>query len=259
MTRRAAAAALALLLLTGCEFRFDSADEAEPASICEPVMFENSPLTHCTADPALHRIGTALAPPGGRPWRSLLGFADDLAADDRVLMAMNAGMYDTDGLPIGYYVEDGRRLHVLNRNPGAGNFHLLPNGVFFGDRDGSWQVLATDAFAETIAARPRFATQSGPMLVIDGELHPAFESDGESRKIRNAVGVDAAGRAHFVISEAPLSFGKLARFYRDVLEVDNALFLDGTVSLLLDAGRARVDTGAPIGPIVWVAANEDTE
>ena len=68
----------------------------------------------------------------------------------------------------------------------------------------------------------------------------------------NAVGVDAKGRAHFVISNAPLSFGKLARFYRDELGVKNALYLDGSVSQLWNPATDRIDSGAPIGPILVV-------
>ena len=51
-------------------------------------------------------------------------------------------------------------------------------------------------------------TQSGPMLLIDGKLHPEITDDGPSRTRRNGVGVDRQGRAHFVISEGPVSFGK---------------------------------------------------
>jgi uncharacterized protein YigE (DUF2233 family) len=160
-------------------------------------------------------------------------------------------MYDEEGEPIGYYVEDGERHHTLNRNAGAGNFHLLPNGVFYGT-GGDWHVTTTDDFAEHVTSRPEFATQSGPMLVIDGKLHPAFDEDGQSTKLRNAVGVDAVGRAHFVISEAPLSFGKLARYFRDRLETPNALFLDGSVSALWDPARERIDETVPLGPLIVV-------
>ena len=88
--------------------------------------------------------------------------------------------------------------------------------------------------------------------MIDGAIHPEITRDGPSRLVRNAVGVDADGRAHFVISNSPISFGKLARFYKDELEVNNALFLDGNVSLLWNPSTDRLDTGAPIGPIVVV-------
>jgi prepilin-type processing-associated H-X9-DG protein len=90
------------------------------------------------------------------------------------------------------------------------------------------------------------------MLVIDGELHEAFEPDGDSHKIRNGVGIDDAGRAHFVISEAPVSFGKFARYFRDVAKTRNALFLDGSVSSLWDPARGRMDGRAPLGPLIVV-------
>jgi len=95
----------------------------------------------------------------------------------------------------------------------------------------------------------RIATQSGPMLVIDGKLHPAFEHDGMSRNIRNGVGV-TGGKALFVISDDPVSFGKFARFFRDRLKARNALFFDGSVSALWDPANGRRDLTKPLGPIV---------
>ena len=227
---------------------------AAPAAVpaCRAVVFENAPLTDCSADPAQDRIRIVVGPAGGKPYRSLAVFA---AARPRtaspVRFAMNAGMFGEDGRPIGYTVIGGKRVHPLNRADAAGNFYLKPNGVFFGT-GGQWQVLSTAAFADSVHKRPGFATQSGPMLVIGGQLHPQIAPDGPSRKIRNGVGVDAAGRAHFVISEAPISFGKLARYYRDVIKAPNALFLDGTVSQLWDPATKRMDSGPPLGPLVVV-------
>jgi len=241
-------AALLALAMTACGA--ESEDRA-PASACEPVMFEDTPLTHCVADPARHRIRTVLDAADGNPARSLADLADTMPDPNLVAFAMNGGMYDEAGEPIGYYVEDGERRHTLNRNGGAGNFHLLPNGVFYGT-GGEWHVRTTDDFAANVTARPGFATQSGPMLVIAGKLHPDFDYDGESKKTRNAVGVDQAGRAHFVISEAPISFGKLARYFRDELQTPNALFLDGSVSQLWDPAHGRRDSGPPLGPLIVV-------
>ena len=247
--------------LAACDVHFEGEVSDELVSICQPVVFEETPFTHCIADPAQHMIGTDLAPENGdTPFRSLRIFSYDALAErpDSVVFATNAGMYDAEGQPIGYYVEDGRRLTVLNQNAGPGNFHLLPNGVFFGQGDGPWRVLSTEQFAAQVQNRPQFATQSGPMLVIDGELHPDIAPDGSSLKIRNAVGIGPAGRAHFVISEAPVSFGRLARYYRDVLNVDNALFLDGTVSQIWDPANDRLDTGPDIGPLI-VVRNKSAE
>lgn len=242
------------LALTACDVHFEGEMPEELESICQPVMFEDTPLTYCLAEPSQHTVSMDLAPEGGdAPYRSLRAFSrEPWEVENPIVFAMNGGMFDAKGQPIGYYVEDGLRQSVLNQNEGPGNFHLLPNGVFFGESGGPWRVLETDAFADQIETRPQFATQSGPMLVIDGELHPAFDPDGDSRKIRNAVGVDTSGRAHFVMSEAPISFGKLARYYRDTLNVDNALFLDGSVSQIWDPANDRLDMGADIGPLIVV-------
>lgn len=256
-------AILSLLLLAACTIRAEGEEKEEVrASICDPIMFEDSPFTHCVAEPGQHAIGMELSPDNSdKPYRSLEALSREPGDGDRdLVLAVNGGMFDTDGLPIGYYVEEGLRFTVLNQNEGPGNFHLLPNGVFFGESaEGPWRVWDTERFARQIKDRPHFATQSGPMLVVSGDLHPAFDFDGSSRKTRNAVGVDAAGRAHFVISEAPVSFGKLARFYRDVLNVNNALFLDGTVSQMWDPARGRMDNGAPIGPIIVVTDRKTEE
>ncbi len=221
-------------------------------SACEKVTFEQVALTHCVADPAIHRITTALGPKGAKPWRSLTDLAASRSADaPSVVFAMNAGMFDGEGKPIGYYVENGDRRKELNRAEGPGNFHMMPNGVFYGTGS-KWSVRTADDFYRNVGDRPDFGTQSGPMLLIEGKLHPEIADDGPSRAIRNAVGVDAQGRAHFVISDAPLSFGKLARYFRDVLKTQNALFLDGNVSQLWDPASGRLDSGVPIGPMLVI-------
>jgi len=220
------------------------------ASACTPYFFEEVLFTDCVADPASNRIATALGPDDGEPYRSLSALKQGTDAS-QVVFAVNAGMFDKQGKPIGYFVKNGDRLKELNRANGGGNFHMKPNGVFYGT-GGEWHVQATDAFYSSVTVRPEFGTQSGPMLVIDGKLHPEMQDEGPSKAIRNGVGVDAAGKAHFVISEAPVSFGKLARFYRDELKVQNALYLDGNVSALWDPAKGRIDSGAPIGPLLVV-------
>lgn len=218
-------------------------------SACRQVIFENTPLTDCIAIPERHRIATALAGPQGN-FGSLAEFAK--GRDPKTIaFAVNAGMFDEAGDPIGYFVQGGERTKELNTADGEGNFHMKPNGVFFGTGD-KWEIRTSDDFLKNVSDRPDFGTQSGPMLVIDGKLHPEIRDDGPSRTIRNAVGVDEKGRAHFVISAAPISFGKLARFYRDALGVKNALYLDGSVSQLWNPATERIDSGAPIGPILVV-------
>lgn len=237
------------------------ASDPEPAaasapSACTSVTFEGVPLTHCIADPARHHITMDLGAADGAPYRSFANLAADRAPDaPSVAFAFNGGMYDGEGKPIGYYVEASNRTKELNRADGPGNFHMKPNGVFFGT-GGKWRVTTADKFYAQVGDRPEFGTQSGPMLVVDGKLHPEISDNGPSLATRNGVGVDSQGRAHFVISESPLSFGKLARFYRDVLKTPNALYLDGNVSALWDPASGRMDSGVPIGPLI-VVENEE--
>ena len=163
---------------------------------------------------------------------------------------MNAGMFDDSGRAIGLLVEDGKQIRAINRRKGGGNFHLMPNGVFLVRRDGSAGVVTSDDYAPSKDVL--FATQSGPMLVIDGKIHPAFDADGTSRHFRNGVGIGPDGAPVFVISADPVSFGKFARFYRDAVKAQDALFFDGAVSSLWDPAAHRMDTHAPLGPMVVV-------
>lgn len=245
--------------------KFDGSDAEEPLaaptetaepqapSACESVQFENVPLTHCIADPAQHAIAMANLGKDKQPFGSLAKFAASVDPAS-IAFAINGGMYGDDLKAIGYYVQNGERLKELNRAEGEGNFYLKPNGVFFGT-GGKWQVLGSNTFFNTVGERPQFGTQSGPLLLVDGKLHPEVQDDGPSKAIRNAVGVDASGRAHFVISDAPVSFGQLARYYRDVLKVKNALYLDGAISSLWDPARGRMDKGR-VGPIIVVTKRE---
>ena len=220
---------------------------------CRRETFEGVDLTHCIADPATNTIRTALAPAAGEAAGSFRGWAAKSDATN-IAFAMNAGMYGDDLKPIGYFVQGSDRLAELNRADGSGNFHLKPNGVFFGTGS-TWRVLDSETFYRTVGDRPEFGTQSGPMLVIDGKLHPEFQDDGPSRAIRNGVGVSGDGKAHFVISEGAISFGKFARYFRDELKTPNALYLDGNVSSLWIPASARMD-GGRVGPLLVVEKKE---
>ena len=233
-----------LILLAACAK--GDAQAPAPRSSCHDQMFEGDRFTVCASADAELRLFAA-----GRDEQPLRSFSEVARKVDpkRVAFAMNAGMFDEAGRPIGLAIVDGVSKHKINLRKGGGNFHLLPNGVFLVRKDGTAAVLESQAFA-TQAKNAAFAAQSGPMLVIDGKLHPAFERDGESRLVRNGAGVTDAGRALFVISGDPVSFGKFARFFRDALKTPNALFFDGSVSALWDPANGRQDAHAPLGPII---------
>ncbi|MBB2963669.1 phosphodiester glycosidase family protein [Methylobacterium sp. R2-1] len=226
--------------------------QAQPAAAaakgpCEAVEFEGQPYTICTVDLRRERVRLFWLGADGLPYGSLSSLAD--RQGPRLSFAMNAGMYDKGQAPVGLYVEDGREMKGVSTANGPGNFHLKPNGVFYvkGDRAG---VLDTGRYLRAKPA-PDFATQSGPMLVVEGKIHPKISADGPSQKIRNGVGVRDGGRvALFAISERPVTFGAFARLFKDSLGCRNALFLDGSVSSLYAPGLGRSDLSRPLGPLV---------
>ncbi len=222
------------------------------ADVCKAQSFEGDAFTVCAYRPAQDDISLVWADGKGL---AIGGFealeASGLVDVKRVRFAMNAGMFDASGAPIGLFVANGREEHALNQQTGSGNFHMQPNGVFFVDAERRPHVLATADYAVG-GEQPMWATQSGPMLVIGGALNAQFSPDGDSRYVRNGVGVHG-GIAYFVISEQPVSFGKFARFFRDALKCESALYLDGAVSSLWVPASGRLDADHVIGPMVVIS------
>lgn len=167
-----------------------------------------------------------------------------------IVFGMNGGMYHNDMSPVGLFIENGLERSPISTGGGWGNFHMQPNGVFF-IADGKAGVAETSAYLNGNLA-PQFATQSGPMLVIDNKLHPRFLPDSDSFKRRNGVGVSPDGIVHFVISEKPVRFYDFATLFRDVLKTPNALYLDGTISSVDIPAIGRRDDLFPMGPIIAV-------
>ncbi len=151
---------------------------------------------------------------------------------------MNGGMYGHDDGPIGLFVLNGQVRHTLNTNEGDGNFHLMPNGVFYVDTLGKAHVDVTSVVATLDLATVRDATQSGPMLLIDGAVHPEFRAESTNKLPRNGVGVSPDGNTvYLAISDGSVRFHDFATMFRDELHCEDALFLDGVVSLLWDGGE----------------------
>jgi uncharacterized protein YigE (DUF2233 family) len=164
--------------------------------------------------------------PDGTSYADLSALPRALEGDaGRLLFATNAGMFDEALKPVGLYVEQGRELVRANTASGYGNFHMKPNGIFYISADRA-AVVDTQEF---LRQRPQaeLATQSGPMLVINGRLHPRFNRRSTSLKPRTGVGVRADGNVVFAVSQGEVSFDAFARLFRDGLNCPNALFLDG--------------------------------
>lgn len=215
---------------------------------CRAQDFDGAPFTLCHIDPTQHEIVLFSKDESGSPYAQFSRLPQEMAGGELVF-AMNAGMYHADLAPVGLHVEGGEEIKAINTRPGPGNFHMLPNGVFFmqGDRAG---VLATPAFLER-GITPDLATQSGPMLVIDGALHPRFIRNSSSLRRRNGVCVDEdTGVITFAISDRPVNFHHFGRLFRDQVGCRNALYLDGTMSSLYAPALGRADAIRPMGPII---------
>ena len=220
------------------------------AVTCADIDYGGNSFTACTVDVASENLSLFHKDAEGAVIGSFGGI-EALPEVDSLVFAMNAGMYHDDRSPVGHYREDGVETMRVIPNAGPGNFGLLPNGVLCINED-SAQVYETLDYVDR-APVCRDATQSGPMLVIDGALHPRFLPDSTSRFVRNGVGTSAdGGTAVFVISNGSVTFHEFGSFFRDYLKLPNALYFDGKVSRLYARDQGRSDFGFQLGPMVAV-------
>ena len=175
----------------------------------------------------------------------------------RLIFAMNAGMYHGDFSAVGLFVADGKELAPLNLADGNGNFFLKPNGVFAITDKGAHVMESSEYLRLRKREKVLLATQSGPLLLRGGKMHPAFNADGKSRLYRNGVGVSSPGTAIFAISEEPVNFFEFATLFRDKLHCPDALFLDGTVSSLYAEPLKRNDFRMELGPMIGVTTRAE--
>jgi uncharacterized protein YigE (DUF2233 family) len=243
---------IALLLAAATGLAAHSNGALADTGPCHSMEYELAAYTICEVDLHRHTVRLYWNRSDGSPYAYLSALPRDLkGGTGRLLFATNAGMFDSNLRPVGLYVEQGRELVHANTKSGRGNFHMMPNGIFYISADRA-AVAETQAF---LKQRPQadLATQSGPMLVIDGRLHPRFDRRGTSLKTRNGVGVRADGKVIFVISQEAVSFDAFARLFRDGLKCPNALFLDGgSASSLYAPTLNHLGNIVPIGPMLAV-------
>jgi uncharacterized protein YigE (DUF2233 family) len=219
---------------------------------CRAVTHQANSYTVCEVDLRRQAIRLFWKRADGRPYAYLSALPQALdKPSDRLVFATNAGMFDPAFKPVGLYVENGRELVRANTKAGFGNFHMKPNGIFYvaGERAG---VLETDAYLKQ-QLRPDIATQSGPMLVINGRLHPRFVHANISLKPRNGVGVRDAHTVVFAISDDEVSFQAFGRLFLEGLKCNDALFLDGgSVPALYAPALKRGANLFSLGPMIGV-------
>jgi uncharacterized protein YigE (DUF2233 family) len=172
----------------------------------------------------------------------------------KLVFAMNAGMYKTDNSPLGLYIEDKVTLSPLNKLAGDGNFYLKPNGVFYITSDNIPVICNTIDFKSN--RKIKYATQSGPMLVIDGKIHSSFKEGSVNLNIRNGVGILPDNKVVFAMSKTGVNFYDFAKYFKGI-GCKNALYLDGFVSRTYLPEKKWIQTDGNFGVIIGVAIVAD--
>ena len=205
-----------------------------------------------TADPKKQTIRLYYKDAAGQHYRSLGNLKATLAKQGKqLLFAMNAGMYMEDNTPVGLFIEDHRTTRKLNTRNASGNFYLKPNGVFYITDKNKAAVCETNKFRAN--SRVKYATQSGPMLLIDGVVHPKFTEGSSNITLRNGVGILPNGNVLFVITAFPVNLYEFAMYFK-AYGCKNALYLDGAISQAYIPSKNLLQTGGNFGPLIGVTA-----
>ncbi|HUB67133.1 MAG TPA: phosphodiester glycosidase family protein [Candidatus Methylacidiphilales bacterium] len=231
------------------------ANDAVPAGL-QAATFRGQSFWIRTVDPGKEDLRLFWKDGQGKPLRDFAPLAAMLTADGRkagLSFAANAGMFEADSRPVGLLVEDGKEESPLNLGEGAGNFYMKPNGVFLINQ--KRRAMVVEASSYTALLTPViWATQSGPLLVNEGDIHPDFIEGSANKKLRSGVGVRKDGIIVFAISRGPVNFYDFAYFFLHSLNCPNALYLDGEISAFYVPG---MKSGAPhqFGPMFGLIKN----
>ena len=173
--------------------------------------------------------------------------------NQELVFATNGGMYQKDGTPQGLFIENFIEKKKLDIGEGNGNFYLKPNGIFYITNDKKAIICKTENFK--IDKKIKYATQSGPMLVIENKIHKAFKKESQNMNIRNGVGVLENGEVIFVMSKNKINFYDFASYFK-VIGCKNALYLDGFVSRTFLPEKKWIQTDGNFGVIIGITKNK---
>ncbi len=171
-----------------------------------------------------------------------------------LIFATNGGMYQKNLSPVGLYIENKITKTKIDTTTQAGNFYLKPNGIFFITNDNKVGICKTEKF---INKNIKYATQFGPMLLIDGAIHPSFKEGSTNVNIRNGVGILPNNNLIFSMSKKDINFYDFAKYFRD-LGCKNALYFDGFVSRTYLPEQNWTQTDGNFGVIIAVVKDSKT-
>lgn len=207
----------------------------------ESIKFNNNSFTVVQVDLTQTKLQLFWRNSQGTGLRNFQALADQLTAQgERLLVATNAGIFAPDYTPVGLHIERGKLLAPLNLADGTGNFFLKPNGVLLVSATGA-EILESSEVKDLKDVQE--ATQSGPLLVIKGQIPDHFPPNSTNKFIRSGVGVKSATELYLAISEEPVNFYNFAALFKDRLGCREALYLDGAISKLYIPRLNRRDDG----------------
>lgn len=203
-----------------------------------------------TVDPKLHELNFYWKNDSGEIIRNIKNLDKYVRSKNaRLIFATNGGMYQKDYSPQGLYIENYKTYKPIDTLSGSGNFYLKPNGIFYISDINEPNVCATEEFK--LDEHIKYATQSGPMLLINGKIHPAFTKGSHNLHIRNGVGVLPNNQIIFVMSKVKVNFWDFANYFKS-LGCKNALYLDGFVSRTFAPEQFWFDIDGDFGVIIGV-------
>lgn len=217
-------------------------------------LSEDPTIVSFTADPKTQNIELFWKDDKGENLKSIQNLKNYVESKQQQLQfAMNGGMFNVDFSPKGLFIQKKNMVVPLDTSSGVGNFYLKPNGVFYLTTSNVPVVCQTSEFKFT--GQINYATQSGPMLVINGCINPEFRKGSTNLNIRNGVGILPNSKIVFAISKKEISFYEFASFFKK-LGCKNALYLDGFVSRMYLPEKKYIQTDGNFGVIIGITIPE---
>lgn len=197
----------------------------------------------------------------GKNYSSILSLLKDKELDSLdFLMVTNGGMYTPNHEPQGLFIEKGKTIKPLDESTTNNNtnFYLFPNGVFYIDSNNNANIKNTTEYSKLCKTLPiKYATQSGPMLVVENKIHDKFVQGSKNINIRSGVGIVDNKNVIFLISNGYVNFWDFATVFKDVFGCKNALYLDGAISLMYLNIVNKNDVGGNFGPLISVTKRKN--
>jgi uncharacterized protein YigE (DUF2233 family) len=188
----------------------------------------NNKVYSYVVDPKIQELNFYWKDDNGKILKTISNLKAWLKTKNKELVfAMNGGMFMQNYTPLGLYIKDQKTITSLNSRTGTGNFYMSPNAVFYITNTNEAYIKRTIDFS-TIE-NVKSATQSGPMLLVNGVINKEFTKGSSNVNIRNGVGILPNNKILFAISNGKINFYDFAEYCKNA-GCKEALYLDGYVS-----------------------------